>query len=485
MPLKTTPPRERSPLGEMLAIALPVAATMVSYTVAQFVDAKMVSRLPDSATAVAALVNGGIIAFVPLSLMMGLTTVVNTYASQHIGAGRPRVAAEYPWNSAWVGTILWALIVMPVALALPTLLPWIASAFGDTAPIEAEQTASVLRLEAEYAQIFLYGAVFTIVSRSMNSFFFALHRGSVVLVATIVGNLVNFVCNWLFIYGKFGFPRMGVPGSAVATCVGQAVELAIPMAVFLGPKLNSEYGTRAAWRPKVRRMREIVSLGWAASLMFGNEIACWAIFLTALVGGVSVADNAAGGIAFRYMQVSFMPAVGISIAVTALVGRSIGMGRPDIAAKRAWLGMWVTMVYMGACAAAFVLFRGPLVRFLMNEADPLEADVLRIGGRVMILAALFQLFDAIGITMVGALRGAGDTRWPGVVTVVLSWACIIGLGWALLSAFPEWGSIGPWVGAAVYIIVFALVMLRRFAAGRWREIRLVERAEPAVSAKAV
>lgn len=461
---------------EMLAIALPVAATMVSYTLSQFVDAKFVSMLPDSATSVAALVNGGMLAFVPISLMMGLTTVVNTYVSQHVGAGRPRLAPQYPWNAIWLGVTAWALVLAPIALTLPVTLPMIARTLGAPLETGVTQTSEVLRLEAKYAQIFILGSVFTLSSRALTQFFFGLHRGGVALLASVVANLVNLLGNWLFVFGNLGVPALGVVGSAVSTVIGQAVELSIPLAIFLGSRTNAEFGTRAAWRPRLDRIREIVRIGWPASLMFGNEVACWALFLAGLVGSIGVADNAAAGIAFRYMQVSFLPAVGISIAVTAVVGRYIGMGRPDVAASRAWLGMRVNMAYMGLCALLFVVFRHDLVRFLLNDASVDAAEVVRIGGVVMLLAAVFQVFDAIGITMVGALRGAGDTRWPGIVTVALSWGLIIGLGWALLRLMPGQRSLGPWIGASVYIIVFALVMLARFARGRWRLIRLVERA---------
>lgn len=97
----------------------------------------------------------------------------------------------------------------------------------------------------------------------------------------------------------------------------------------------------------------------------------------------------------------------------------------------------------------------------------------------MIAAAVFQLFDAIAITMSGALRGAGDTVWPGVVTIVLSWVCIVGGGHLAIALVPHWGSMGPWVGASAYIILLGVFLLARFLAGNWKRIDLLSRSASA------
>jgi MATE family multidrug resistance protein len=100
-------------------------------------------------------------------------------------------------------------------------------------------------------------------------------------------------------------------------------------------------------------------------------------------------------------------------------------------------------------------------------------EILRIGSTIMIVAACFQVFDALGISLVGALRGAGDTVVPGVVTMILSWTLIIGLGITIMRVAPGLGAIGPWIAAAVYIIVFGIWAGGRFWRGKWKSIRLI------------
>jgi MATE family multidrug resistance protein len=155
----------------------------------------------------------------------------------------------------------------------------------------------------------------------------------------------------------------------------------------------------------------------------------------------------------------------------------MGMGRPDLAAKRAWMGVGLTVGYMALCALAFVAFREPMVEVFIDEKKldgGRVGDLVRIGAAVMIAAAVFQVFDALGITLSGALRGAGDTVWPGVVTVIFAWALLIGLGHAMIWLAPGLGSIGPWIAASAYIIALGLALLWRFVRGRWKSIKLVE-----------
>jgi MATE family multidrug resistance protein len=131
---------------------------------------------------------------------------------------------------------------------------------------------------------------------------------------------------------------------------------------------------------------------------------------------------------------------------------------------------------MGLCALAFLALRGDLISVFLNATTP-EADralILSLGAQIMVAAAVFQVFDAVAITVSAALRGAGDTIWPGVAALVSSWVCIVGLGHLLLWLRPELGGLAAWIGAAGYIIALGVVLLLRFMAGKWREIRLVD-----------
>jgi MATE family multidrug resistance protein len=480
-----------NPLLEMLAIAAPTVVTMTSYTLMQFVDGLMVSRIrPPDEVYVSAQGNGGVLVWLLMSFVFGVTSVVNTFVSQNLGAGKPERGAAYAWNGLWICALLAALI-LPLYFAVP----WIFSGFNHPAQLVA--------LESSYAQTMILGGFFIMGARTIAQYFFGMHRPVVVMFAVISANLVNLCCNAVFVYGPAGgpeamplagvfqeiarslhIPAMGVRGAALGTVIGSIVEFSIPMVVFLFP-MHRRFGTRSggAWRPARRPIRDIIRLGWPGGLMASNEMLCWSYLMAVLLRAAGeaahqdgVVHNTAGWIALRYMHLAFMPAIGISIAVSATVGRCMGMRRPDMAAHRAWLGLGLTLGYMGLCALGFVIFRERLVlQFVPDGMSPEHVkELLTVGSGVMIIAAIFQLFDATAITMSGALRGAGDTVWPGVYCAVLSWICIIGLGHLMIRLAPGLGSWGPWSAAALYIILVGAGLLFRFIRGRWRTIRLVE-----------
>jgi len=472
----------------MLRVAAPNVVTMTSYTVMQFVDALMVSRItPASPVYVAAQGNGGIAVFLAISLVLGVQSVVTTFVAQHLGAGRAERGSAYAWSAIWIAGVS-SVLMIPYALALPMIF----GAIGH----EGE----LLELETRYAQIMIAGAFFVTAARGVHHYFFGMHRAMIVMVAVILGGLVNVGINYVLIFGNFGMPAMGVAGAAVGTVAGAMCELALPLLVFLGGRFNREYATRSAWRPDRRAIADILRIGWPGGAMFVNELFCWTYLMVRLLPAAGeaaarsrglgpeaiheagVVGNSAGWIALRYMHASFMPAVGLSIAVTAMVGRSMGMRRSDLARDRAWLGLRLAMGYMGLWSVAFVLFGAELMGVFVpgDMASEQAESLIRVGSAVMIAAAVFQLFDAIAITMSGALRGAGDTVWPGLATVVLSWTFIVGGGHLAIAIAPGLGALGPWIAASGFIITLGVSLLVRFRLGRWARIDLVSRdPEPA------
>ena len=457
-------------LSEMFAIALPSVATMASYTIMQFVDKLMVKEIGPEPVYVAAQSNGGMMAWMMMSFVLGLTGVVNSFVSQNLGAGTPERGAAYAWNGLWIGVIYWVLFIVPCAYFVPAVFGLIHE--GD-----------LLTLETQYAKVIMLGAIGTILSRGLHHYFYGMHRPKVVLVSAICGNVTNIFLNWVLIFGNLGAPELGLIGAGIGTVGGGLVEFIIPMVLFLSPKYAIQYGTRKAWKLSKQCMAGLLKVGMAPGLMFVNEMACWALLMAWLVpmGGEAVGDdpvwhNTTGWIALQYMHLSFMPAVGLSIATQAVVGKAMGMKRPDIAMARTKLALKVTMGYMATCALVFVLFRSQLIGFFINDETPpeLRVTLIAIGSKVMIAAAVFQVFDAMAITTSAALRGAGDTLWPGIATIVLSWVCIIGVGFGMVKFVPSLGSIGPWIGASLFIILLGIALSFRFVQGKWKSMTLVD-----------
>ncbi|MFW6065967.1 MAG: MATE family efflux transporter [Planctomycetota bacterium] len=454
-------------LAEVLKLSWPAGLTMLNTTVVKFVDGVMVSRVGPEPFA--AQFVGGMWSFVPESFILGVLTVINTFVAQNLGAGRYRRCGQY----AWAGI---AIAVTAAVFAAPLALP----AGRLFALLGHDPT--VTALETMYFRYMILTLGITLSSRSLEQFFFGIHRPGIVLAASLIGNACNVGGNYVLIFGKLGLPAMGLQGAAIGTIVAWCVQLGVLAAVFASPSMHTRYCTRWPNLLKLRHIRNVVRIGWPAGIQLWNDVASWIVFTSVLVGTYFGTAHLTATVAVvRYMSLSFMPAVGIGSATTALVGRYIGAALPGRAKRRTHTALAVAMGYMGFCALVFVLFRHQLVDFFVQvdpatpaaEAGLLRERIVDIGGNIMLCAAAFQLFDALGIVYIGALRGAGDTRWPMLVTLAFSWGVFLVGGLLLANLLPQLTSLGPWLAGSAYIILLGAVLAWRFESGAWRRIDLL------------
>jgi len=443
-------------MGEVLRLAVPTVMNTVSVTVMQFVDAWMVSTV--SPEALSAQFIGGISAFSLISFFFGVLSCVSTYASQNLGAGRPRRAAVYGWHGLWVA---WGAAGL-LALLIPAA-PYLLGLFGH-AP-------HVRYLETRYFQIMLSGVGFTMSARALGSWFIGVHRPHVNVVAGVVANGVNVLANWVLIYGKFGLPAYGLIGAGIGTVIGFFVEAVILGTIFLLGSTGREFAVRKALCFRWEAIRDLFRIGAPTGAMFVGEILMWAIFMGRIVGGFGTAALAAAAILNRYWHLCFMPALGVGAAATAIVGRYCGAGRPRLAWRRAHAAFILVEMYMVTMGLVIWFGRDTLVGFFNETGDP---EVQSIATHAALFIVLCQAFDAMSVTFSGSLRGAGDTLWPGVVQIIVAYG--LGLGGSALVAHlkPEWGSLGPWAVVSAYVTVVGCVMWGRFLSGRWRGMRLLD-----------
>ncbi|MGC9453403.1 MAG: MATE family efflux transporter [Phycisphaerae bacterium] len=459
--------RRLSGLAEVLKLRWPASLTMLNATVVKFVDGVMVSRVGPEPFA--AQFVGGMWSFVPESFVLGALTVINTFVAQNLGAGRYRRCGQYAW--AGVALALSAAVIMaPLGLFADRFF----ALLGHTPAVEA--------LETMYFRYMILTLGITLSSRALEQFFFGIHRPGIVLAASLIGNAWNIAANYVLIFGKLGLPAMGLEGAAIGTITAWGIQLVVLAIVFVSSAMHLRYCTRWPGLLKARQIRNVLRIGWPAGIQLWNDVASWIVFTSILVGTYFGTAHLTATVAVvRYMSLSFMPAVGVGAATTALVGRYIGAGQLRTARKRTHVALAVAMAYMGLCALVFVLFRRPMVDFFVQvdpgtpaaEAGLLRERIVGIGGNIMLCAAAFQLFDALGIVYIGALRGAGDTRWPMLMTVAFSWVVFVGGGLALANLLPQLTSLGPWLAGSAYIILLGMVMAWRFESGAWQRIDLL------------
>ncbi|MBN2455980.1 MAG: MATE family efflux transporter [Sedimentisphaerales bacterium] len=447
---------EEVSLKYMLKLAAPMIVLHISFTIMQFVDRFMVSRL--GTEALAAILPAGFVSFLPASFAIGIMTSVNTFVSQSLGRGSREECSSYCWQVIYMGLVY---AVLSLVIMWP-FAPLIFRVMGHP--------SSIIGMEVTYFRIMLYAQIIAVFIWSSSQFFMGIHRPIITMYAALCAQVVNVLANYVLIFGKFGLPAMGIAGAAWGTFAGVVVGASIRMVFFLGGRINRDFYSRKMLQIDFDKMKDLLRVGFPAGLGLMVNVAFWGVILFGLVGRFGKEQLAATSAVFACINVSVMPVLGISTALTASVGKAIGQRRKDIAVKQTEICLKAGLVYMGLIGLCFLLFRSSLMAFWSSDDKVIEAGV-----KILIFAAVFQVFDAATIIYSGGLRGAGDTIWLAVVSVVGA-GVILGLGGVLIVVFlPAMGSIGPWIAATACIIAEGIANMWRFKSNKWMKIDLFKR----------
>jgi MATE family multidrug resistance protein len=427
-----------------------------------FIDFVMVSDL--GAAAQAAISPSTILLYVFACLGMGMAQSVQAFVSQSEGRNEPGRVGAYVWQAIWIG-IAAAVLTAPAALTVDRWFPLLAR-FGD-------EPADVVEQQVKFLQWGLWAIGPMVAGAALECFWNGARRPIIDFIAVLVSLVTLVIGNYLLIYGNFGFPRMGIAGSGVATLLAWSVRLVVLVIPLCSREINRRYGLLSGMGLRLREMGEILRLGGPIALQWLVDIGAWLVFLQLIIPPYGKEAMAAANIVIQFMHLSFMPCLGIGMALTTQVGNEVGAGRPDMAIMRVRVARRLILSYMGAMALVFVFGGGPLASLLAKDQNVEVSDaVIRIAGYMAMWAALFQIFDGLCIVYSFASRGAGDTRVPALLFFVCCWAIFVGGGLALREFAPAWRYHGPWAACAAYIVVLGLLLMWRFHSEKWRKINI-------------
>ena len=278
----------------------------------------------------------------------------------------------------------------------------------------------------------------------------------VITVTLIIANLVNWLGNWVLIYGKLGLPALGVNGSAISTCMAR-VGMAVALIGFAWRYERSRgHPLFRHWaRPSLHQIRQLLRLGTPAAGQIVLEVGAWNT-ATLAAGFLTPVALATHSIALNYASVTYMVPLGMSAAAAVSVGHALGAGDARRARRAGWMAMGLGTGFMLLAAIVFLLAPRPLIA--LYTRDP---RVMAEGPGLLYVAAAFQIFDGIQTVSTGALRGLGQTRVPMIANFVGYW--ILGLPLGILLCFVlHWGVYGLWIGLTLALVVIASTLLLRW-----------------------
>ncbi|MBA3313833.1 MAG: MATE family efflux transporter [Planctomycetaceae bacterium] len=448
---------------ELVAIALPLVVSQSFMTVQVFLDTLLLSwHDPQEMAASFPAMMWFWLAFGFLQVTAGY---VSTFVAQYTGAGRPERVGPAVWQG-----IYFAVVAGMAFLAILPVAPQLISLGGHSPELQA--------LEVVYLRCLCCAALPMLVLAAVNGFFSGRGKTWTVLGIEAAGTAVNMVLALLLIFGRGGFPEMGIAGAGISTAVGSCVSALFGFALLLRPMYRTEFRTLTGWRFEPDLFTRLMKYGGPAGAQVFLDVLVFHVFVQ-MIGRLGDAATGATTLAVRLNMVAFLPLMGLGQAVSILVGQRLGGDRPDLAERSAYTGLKWAFGYMCIVATVYLVFPEALVALFEGDRDPEAfAAIAELVPTLLTCVALYSLADSVNVTFAFALRGAGDTWFVSLLTFALGWPIMI-LPTTIVvisGASLYWA----WAFATAYVFSMAVCFWLRFRSGRWKSMRVIETVDPTI-----
>ena len=418
-----------------LRLAVPVVLAELGWMGMGVVDVIMVGRLGPEAIGAVGL--GNMMHFAPVVVAFGLLLGLDSLIARAFGEGSLDECHRWLAQGVFVSIIL-AVPMMGIVWGMLPLLDLL----GVNPSVKALVRPYLYALNWSTLPLLVY-VPFRRYSQSIG-------RAIPITIALVVANLINLGANALLIYGLYGFPKLGVAGSGWATVIARVGLTALLIADAFRP------GTglfAADWRPSFERIKRMLILGLPAAGQIGLEVGVFAA-ATALVATLNPIALAAHEIVLNISSVTFMVPLGVSAAGGVRIGQALGRRDPLAAARAGWSALALGVGFMALSAIAFWTVPRLIVGLYTDEISVTSLGIPLLG-----LAACFQLFDGLQVTITGILRGVGDTHTSMFANLIAHWVIGLPVGCLLCFRF-GYGVFGIWIGLTLGIFFAGVILMR-------------------------
>lgn len=431
-------------------LAAPVILGMLGHTFVSFVDNVMVGQLGTAELAAVSL--GNSFMFIAMSLGIGFSTAITPLTAEADGANNSKLSKSSFKHGLFLCIVLGISLFLLIFFSKPLLR------FMD-------QPEEVVKLAIPYLDLVAFSLIPLTIFQAFKQFSDGLSMTKYPMYATILGNVINIGLNYVLIFGKFGFPELGIVGAAYGTLVSRFF-MVIHMWWLLARKEKSK---KLVTNIKIfvldkLMLKNILKLGTPSAMQMFFEVGIFtsAIWLSGLLGKN---PQAANQIALNLSSMTFMVATGFSVAAMIRVGNQKGL-QDFKALRRVAFSIFLFSVLLAVgFGILFLLFRADLPKLYVdfndveNYADNLE--VVTIATQLLLASAIFQISDSIQVVVLGALRGLQDVMIPTLITFISYWLIGFPISW-FLGKENMYGSFGIWIGLLAGLSAAAIMLYIRF-----------------------
>jgi len=432
-------------------LALPVVLANISQTLMGLVDTLMVGRLGASSLAAVGVATLIFSAFA--TPVKSIDVAVQTFTARRVGQGRDHDVGSVLLTGAGVAVLIGVLCTL-LGMSRPDWL------MGLVARDPAVEELGITYLLWRFPGLLAFLLFFI-----QKAAFDGIGRTQLGMSIGIGMNLANVLLNWIFIFGNLGAPRMGVAGAALASTLSSTLAALAFFVVALNPEVRCRFRLvgRDNFRPDL--LRPFLKVAWPAAVQaLGGLMAVLVFFM--ILGRISTVAVAAGNVVFRIAALSFMPGFGVGAALQTAVGQCLGLGDVRGAVRASWVGVGMSLIFMGMFGVLFWVWPGGLMRAFTSSEE-----LVRAGTPILRLMGLVQVFDAVGLALAGTLRGAGATREVMIVDVAAGWGLFLPTAW-ICGVVLDGGLVGAWLGVLAWFTLYATGMTAWFLKGSWQRIKI-------------
>jgi MATE family multidrug resistance protein len=405
------------------------------------VDSMMVGKVGSASLAAASLVNG--IFFLILVIGIGLSMAATPLIAMAKGADKFDDCGKI-LNHSLVVNIVFSIALMAVTFGFSFFIPYL------------NQPKEVVREAIPYLQVLSLSVIPFILFQTYRQFLEGLSIPNPPMYVAIFANLLNAFLNWILIYGHFGLPAWGLFGAGVATTITRWT-MSMTLLYFV---LN--YKKVKVYKPQIKivkldysLIKKLINIGLPSGFQYFLEVAAFA-FAAIMIGWLGKAQLAAHQIAINLASITYMIILGISSAGTIRVGEAVGQKNIIQIRRAGFSALGIASILMIGFGIIFILFRNFLPTLYINEKE-----VVEVASQLLIIAALFQIFDGLQAVGIGVLRGLTDTKIPLLISFASYW--VIGIPISILLGFYfKLGAVGIWIGLLFGLTSLGITLLYRF-----------------------
>ena len=435
----------------IILLAIPMILELSLESVFALVDMFFVGRLGDVAVATVGLTES-VIAIV-YSVAIGLSTAAAAMVSRRTGEKNHDEAAHAGAQAIILSTLVTVLISTAGVIYAPEIL----RAMG------AQQ--EVVTQGAIFTRILLGGSIVIVLIFLINGIFRGAGNAAMAMRSLWIASGINIILCPLLIYGIGPIPGLGLKGAAIATTIGRGIGVAYQCYYLARGKGNLTF-RRRHFAYDWKMIAALVRVAWPATLQFLIGSGSWIVLARLVAESGGTAASAGYQAAIRNVVFFILPAWGFSNAAATLVGQNLGAKNPERASQSVLLTARYNAIFMSAVMLLFVLFASPIIQFFI-----IDEDAQRFGRTALRIIGTGYIFYGIGMVMIQALNGAGDTRTPTLINLACFWFFQIPLAYLLVKG-AGWGPTGAFVSIPIAETAIAITAWVIFKRGRWKKVAI-------------